>query len=130
MSKQVLGSGETKLELIVSYLLIVGVVASVFFEVVGIALYFGAYGNVLVSQDKSVFISGEDFFAFFVQQVQHLFGAQNAVTFMALGIVVLMLTPFIRALTSVFYFSWEHNWKYVAITLFVFVVLTLSLALH
>ena len=130
MSGDALGSGETKLELIVSYLLIAGVAISVIFEAIGVALYYGAYGNVLVSQDKSMFISGEDFFAFFAQQIQHLFATQNAVTFMALGIVVLMLTPFVRAVTSVLYFGWERNWKYVAITLFVLVVLTISLALH
>jgi len=130
LSSNVLGSGETKLELIVSYLLITGVLTSVIFEVIGIALYYGTYGNVLVSHNPSVFISGENFFALFIQQIQQLFGTQNAIAYMTLGIVILMLTPFVRAVTSVLYFTWERNWKYVAITLFVLVVLTVSLALH
>jgi uncharacterized membrane protein len=130
VTKQVYGSGENQLEVIVSYLLIAGVVASVILEVIGVSLYYSSCGSVMVSQDQAVFISGENFFVFFAQQISHAFGAADAVTYMALGIVVLMLTPFIRAVTSVLYFGWERNWKYVAITLFVLVVLTASLALH
>ena len=125
-----MGSGETTLETIVSVILIVGVVSSVFLEIVGMALYFSAHGDVLISQDPSVFIHGENFFAFTILQIQSLLAAQTALVFMALGIIVLILTPYIRALTSVLYFGWEKNRKYVYITLFVLVVLTISLALH
>jgi uncharacterized membrane protein len=121
---------ETKLEAIVSSLLVVGVVTSVLLEVVGIGLYFGTYGNVAVSSSPSVYISGENFFAFVIEKMQNLFVQENALLFMTIGIVVLILTPYIRAITSCIYFGWEKNAKYVAITLFVLVVLTLSLALH
>ena len=49
---------------------------------------------------------------------------------MIAGIVVLILTPFIRIIVSVVYFGREKNWKYVFITLFVLLVITLSLTLH
>ena len=130
MTQPGLGSGETKLETIVSYLLIVGVVVSVILEVIGITLYYGTYGNVQVSQNQAVFIRGMDFFAFIIYQTQHLLGSQNALLFMTLGLIILILTPYIRAITSVIYFAWERHYKYVLITLFVFVVLTISLALH
>jgi uncharacterized membrane protein len=125
-----LGCGETKLEVIVGYLLIIGVVSSVVLEVIGIALFYGTYGNTQVSQNQAFFISGENFFAFIIEQTQHLLGSQNALLFMTLGLIILLLTPYIRAITSVVYFGWERNRKYVAITLFVLIVLTVSLALH
>lgn len=130
MTKPMLGSGETKLETVISYLLISGVVASVVFEAIGIVLYYGTYGNTQVSQAKDVFISGQNFFAFIVYQTQHLFGTQNALLFMTLGLIILMLTPYIRAITSVVIFVWERHYNYVLITAFVLIVLTLSLALH
>ncbi len=130
MTQPGLGSGETKLETALSYLLVVGVVVSVTLEAIGIILYYGMYGNTQISQNQAVFISGQNFFAFIVYQVQHLFGTQNALLFMTLGVIILMLTPYIRAITSVIYFAWEKHYKYVLITLFVLVVLTLSLALH
>jgi len=125
-----LGSGETRLETIISYLLIVGVLVSVILEAIGITLYYGTYGDVQVSQNQAVFISGKNFFAFIIYETQHLLGSQNALLFMTLGLIILILTPYIRAITSVIYFAWEKHYKYVLITLFVLVVLTISLALH
>ena len=130
MTQPGLGSGETKLETIISYLLIVGVVVSVILEAIGIALYYRTYGNVQVSQNQAVFISGKNFFAFIVYQTQHLIGSPNALLFMTLGLIILILTPYVRAITSVIYFAWVKHFKYVLITMFVLVVLTLSLALH
>jgi len=130
MTQSSLGSGETKLETIVSYLLIAGVIVSVILEIIGIILYYGTYGNVQVSQNQAVFISGKNFFAFIIYQTQHLLGSQNALLFMTLGLIILILTPYIRAITSVIYFAWERHFKYVLITLFVLIVLTISLVLH
>jgi uncharacterized membrane protein len=121
---------DPKLETIISMVLIVGVVASMALEAVGIGLFYGAYGNLQVSQDSTFFIRGENFFAFIVQEFQSLFARGSAVVFMTAGLIILILTPYIRAITSFIYFTWEKNGKYVAITLFVIAVLTLSLALH
>jgi uncharacterized membrane protein len=49
---------------------------------------------------------------------------------MTLGIAVLILTPYSRVLLSVLYFFWERDFKFCLITLFVLVILTLSLAAH
>jgi uncharacterized membrane protein len=124
------GCGESKLETIISYLLIIGVVTSVILEIIGIALYFKSYGNVQISQSQNVFITGENFFAFMIDKVQNLFASENAILFMTLGVIILILTPYIRALASLVYFAWEKNRNYVFITLFVLIVLTVSLALH
>jgi len=130
VSSEGLGSGESTLETIISYILIIGVVVSVVLEAIGIMLYYQAYGNVQISQNKAVFISGKDFFAFIITQVPHMFGSMSALTFITLGLVILILTPYVRAITSALYFGWEKHYKYVLITLFVLVVLTASLALH
>ena len=130
MTTQSLGSGESKLETIISYILIIGVVVSGVFEVIGITLFFGTNGNLQISQDPSMFISGQNFFAFIIFQFQNLFVSQNAVSFITLGLIILILTPYIRAITSALYFAWEKHYKYVLITLFVLIVLTASLALH
>lgn len=121
---------EVKLESLISYLLIIGVIAAVVLEVIGITLYYGAYGNVAYSQAPNVYITGENFFAFIVERIGNLFVTENAVAFMTAGIIVLVLVPFVRAIASCLYFAWEKNWKYVIITLFVLVVLTISLAFH
>jgi uncharacterized membrane protein len=130
MTSNGLGSGESKLETVVSYILIIGVAISVLFEMIGMSLYYRTFGNVQVSQSKNVFISGQNFFAFIVDKIQHLVGSQNAIIFMTSGLIILILTPYIRAITSVIYFAWEKNRNYVLITIFVLIVLTLSLALH
>ena len=130
MTSNGLGSGESKLETVVSYILIMGVVISVLLEVIGISLFYRTYGNVQISQSKTVFINGQNFFVFILVQIQHLFGSQSSILFMTLGLIILILTPYIRAISSLVYFTWEKNRNYVLITLFVLVVLTASLALH
>jgi uncharacterized membrane protein len=49
---------------------------------------------------------------------------------MVLGIAALILTPYIRAITSVIYFASRKNLKYCLITFFVLAVLTMSLMMH
>jgi len=77
-----------------------------------------------------MYIRGGDFFTFVLEQFQGKQVQGNAIQFMTAGIIVLILTPYIRVIASVLYFGWEKNTKYVLIALFVFAVVTLSLALH
>ena len=130
MTEPTLGSGETKLETIISYILIIGVIFSMILTVIGMALYYRTYGNVQISQKPTVFISGQNFFAFIINEIPHFGGSMNALTFITMGLIVLILTPYVRAITSAIYFAWEKHFKYVLITLFVLIVLTISLILH
>jgi uncharacterized membrane protein len=134
VTKPTLGSGETKLETAISYLLICGVIISVLLISIGIALYYGETGNLHIPTDPaknpSVFIRGDNFFAYTIGVFEHLFGSQNALVFVTVGLAVLILTPYVRAIASVLYFALEKNLRYVLITLFVLIVLTVSLALH
>ena len=120
---------ESKLETAISYLLISGVVISLLLEIAGVTLYLHGHGNLVISHDQGVFIQGRDFFSFIYQLWGNNAG-NTAILLMIAGIVVLILTPFIRIIVSVVYFGREKNWKYVFITLFVLLVITLSLTLH
>ena len=130
MTERTLGSGETQLETIISYVLIIGVIFSMIIISTGIALYYRTYGNVQISQSPAVFINGQNFFAFIINEIPHFMGSMNALTFITIGLIILILTPYVRAITSAIYFAWEKHYKYVLITLFVLIVLTISLILH
>ena len=49
---------------------------------------------------------------------------------MTLGIALLILTPYARVILSVLYFIGRKDLKYILITLFVFILLTISLLFH
>lgn len=131
MTKTGLGSGESKLETIISYLLIIGVITSLVLETIGIVLFYHSYGHLnILLQDRAMFIHGQNFFSF----IYGLFGGEynqnSAILFMTLGIVALILTPYVRVIASALYFAWKRDAKYVVITVFVLIVLSVSLALH
>jgi uncharacterized membrane protein len=118
-----------KLERAISYLLISGLVVSLILEVLGIALFYHTYGRLAFSESKVVFIRGANYFTFFSGLFHAGSGAGKGVYLMTLGIAILILTPYLRVVMSVIYFAWDRNIKYVLITLFVLILLTLSLAM-
>jgi len=124
------GKGELGLEIVISYLLIAGVITSLLLEIAGVILFYRTFGNLALQYGSSVKVQGHDFFSFINNLVHGRFAGGAAIQLMTAGIVVLLLTPFLRVLFSVLYFVWERNFKYVVITLFVLVVLTISLTLH
>ncbi|MGD0856501.1 MAG: DUF1634 domain-containing protein [Dehalococcoidia bacterium] len=121
---------ESKLETGISYLLITGVILSLLLEVIGLVLYFYSYHNLSISSDPAMYIRGHDFFSFIFQQFLSINMGNIAILFMTAGIIVLILTPYVRVIASVIYFGWQKNIKYVVITLFVLIVVSLSLVLH
>ncbi len=123
-------SGGSKLENAISYLFLIGVITSFVLEIVGIILFYHAYGRLGISQDKAMFIHGRDFFSFVYSLVREGHTEGSAILFMTAGVVVLMLTPYVRVILSAVYFAGERNVKYVLITLFVLTVLTVSLIFH
>ncbi|HVN24539.1 MAG TPA: DUF1634 domain-containing protein [Syntrophorhabdales bacterium] len=129
MNRRATGSGETKLEMLISYVLIGGVITSLLFVIAGMVLFYREYGNVAVSHSSQMFLRGEDFFLFFVQLFRES-NSELSIRVITIGIAVLILTPYIRALLSVIYFAARENAKYLVITSFVLVLLTISLLLH
>jgi uncharacterized membrane protein len=130
VKKEIEGSGETRLEDGVSYVLIAGVVVSLILEVAGMILFFQAFHSFTISEGSTVFVRGRDFFAFLGRLLFETSRQMIALRLMMLGIAVLILTPYVRAVMSVIYFVATKNVKYTIITLFVLVILTISLMAH
>lgn len=122
---------EEQLELAISLILIIGVIASVALETIGIVTYYHSSGNMNIIFQPEYAIKGQDFFGYargLLLQSWH--GTWTPFLILSLGIVILMTTPYIRVLASVIYFALIKNTKYFLITLFVLVVLTASLLVH
>jgi uncharacterized membrane protein len=131
LNSKELGSGESRLETLISYLLIVGVVLSIALEIAGISIFYSSRSNLnILLDERALFIQGRDFFTFlyqlFAKEPTHNVG----IFLMTLGVAALILTPFIRVIASALYFAWRKDTKYVLITAFVLVAITISLALH
>lgn len=123
--------GEDKLDLAISYVLILGVLASVAVEAFGIASYYSSNGNLNILFQPNFATKRTDFFSYTVKLAQQLsVGAWTPMNLLGLGIVLLMMTPYLRVVASVVYFGFAKNPKYLFITLFVLIVLTASLLDH
>ena len=130
MSSVDLGGGESKLETAISYLLILGVVASLFLETIGMVLFYRFYGQFYLSEDKVMFLHGRNFFNFLHVLLCGGSPDKSPIFFMTLGIASLIVTPYLRVIVSVAYFTWKRDIKYSLITIFVLAVLTISLGWH
>lgn len=121
---------KSKLEPAISYLLIGGVAFSLLCEAIGIVLLHHSSGRFGISESREMFIRGQNFFSFLYGLFHGEYRQNSGVLLMTLGIAILILTPYARVVMSVFYFAWKKNIKYVVITLFVLILLTISLAIH
>lgn len=117
--------GQRKMDLLVGYLLLCGVVLSMALIIAGLIWRFFRIGHLSVSQK----ISGMNLFEFAVSEARMVLADHlRPRTLIACGIAVLMLTPYIRVLASMLYFIFAlKNWKYSLFTALVLAVLTFSL---
>jgi uncharacterized membrane protein len=120
----------SKFERDISYLLIIGLILSLILEIIGIIVFYHVYGNLDVSENGRMFIHAENFFNFIYRLFEGEYAPDKAILMMVLGISILILTPYLRVIMSVFYFIRERNIKYIGITLFVLIILTISLITH
>lgn len=119
---------EEKLDSLISYILIFGVLVSVAVETLGIAGYYSSNGNLNILFQPGFAMKGTNFFSYAGKLFQELsVEGWSPMQVLGLGIVVLMLTPYLRVVASVLYFGLARNPKYLLITLFVLFVLTASL---
>ena len=116
------------MESLVGHILLTGVLLSVVLLMVGFVWRWVRVGNLQFEHS----IVGMNFFEFILSSLRQIASqAFRPRLFLNMGIAVLMLTPFVRVLASVFYFAFaEHNWKYTLFTGFVLAVLTYSLFLR
>ncbi len=117
------------LETIISYILTIGVLASLIVEAVGLG-YYATNESLEVDFTSRWQTSGNDFFAYALGTLFSFGRGATPLSLIALGIVLLMVTPYLRVLASVLYFTVKRNSKYALISLFVLAVLTISLKVH
>ncbi|MCS7365925.1 MAG: DUF1634 domain-containing protein [archaeon GB-1867-035] len=117
-----------ELEVLISRLLTFGVFLSIFFVSIGVGLYLMQTGGLTLALGDEWFLKGETVFDVLSNIIGKLFSWSDlSFVFMSMGILLLMLTQYIRVIMSVIYFIFIKDWKYVAITLAVSIILTLSL---
>lgn len=117
--------GQKKMDLLVGYLLLCGVLLSMALIVGGMIWRFARIGQISLSQQ----IAGMNLFEFVAGEVRIVLADHlRPRTLIACGIAVLMLTPYMRVLASMLYFMFAlKNWKYSLFTAIVLGVLTFSL---
>lgn len=96
---------EEEFDTILSYVLIGGVVASILIEILGISLYYGETGGFNWDYTSVWQLAGPNFFAYAGGLFFALVGGLGPTKIMALGIILLMLTPYLRVIASVLYFG-------------------------
>lgn len=116
---------QERMDLLLGYLLLGGVLLSMALIVAGLIWRFLRVGHFTLDHQ----LSGMNLFQFLVEEVRiALSGQLRPRTLVDGGIAVLMLTPYIRVLASMFYFMVGlKNWKYTVFTGIVLAVLTFSL---
>jgi uncharacterized membrane protein len=123
-------SSPSKFELAISYLLIIGVIASLILVGIGMILFYIHFGQLEISEKEAMFLREQNFFYFFLDLLRGGQGQDKAIWLMTLGIAILILTPYARVIMSVLHFIRKRDLKYTLINLFVFILITVSLILR
>lgn len=100
---------------------------SLVLESSGILLNYLRTGNSTLGLTPYWLASSGPFFSFTSSTISSILTGVTAVGLTAMGVIVLLLTPYARIVAAVIYYTVERDWKYVSITLFVFAVVTCGL---
>src|SRR5215471_14652395 len=95
-----------------SYILIGGVGVSFAFEVVGILWYLLQTGGLSFDFSSQWQLTGASFFAYIVAFFTSNGTGWGPLRVMAVGIIILMLTPYLRVIASAIHFLATRNTKY------------------
>lgn len=125
----------TRMELVISYGLRVGVLLSAAIILIGILLFAlrqdTGYAKVLPHHLADILTfhqgSGPGYFPTSLGEVLSGTAAGKPYAIIALGMLLLIATPIVRVALSVFFFLAQADWLYVGITLFVLAVLLFGL---
>lgn len=116
-----------RLEKAISWILIVGVLASLAFESFGLILNFLQSGDLSISFTPAWHANSRDFFSFVYSTATSTLAVPTAINLVSLGVILLMLTPYVRVAVSVAYFGFIKDARYFGITLLVLAIITASL---
>ncbi len=119
---------QLKMDLLLGYILLYGILLSLALVVIGLGWRYVNTGKLTLDYQ----LIGMNLFEFVAEELRLvLHGQVRPRLFVNLGIVTLMLTPFLRVLVSVVYFlAVSKNWKYTVFTALVLLILTYSLFLR
>lgn len=119
---------QSKMDVILGYLLLSGVALSVVLIIVGLVWHYFRTGQLWLDHP----LGGMNLFQFSAHELRLATEKQiRPRTVVDLGIVVLMFTPYARVVASMVYFmAVLKNWKYSLFTAIVLAVLTFSLFLR
>lgn len=116
------------MEILIGYVLLSGVALSMMLVLAGLAWHWIRSGQLSVDYSLGKMNLIEFLLAELRQVAQ---GAFRPRLLISLGIATLLLTPYVRVLASLLWFTVaERNWKYSLFTAFVLAVLTYSLFLR
>jgi len=122
---------EEKLEMAISYILMLGVGISVVVESIGMLNYYYMNGNLDITFQPELALKGTNIFTYAGATIFRLFtGTWTPFSFLGLGVILMLMTPYVRVWASVIYFSLVKNKKYLFITGIVLVILTVSMLVH
>lgn len=121
-------SRQVQMDMLVGYILLSGVVLSLFLISAGLFWKFLQTGQLRLDYE----VAGMNLFEFVTSEIRLATQGQMRPRLLVnMGIAILMLTPFLRVLASMVYFlAVSRNWKYTLFTLFVLLTLTRSLFLQ
>jgi len=111
----------------ISWILRIGVSLSLLLESYGILLNYLQKGDSSLTLSPTWRVGNENFFAFVYASVGALGFQSTSLSITALGVAVLLLTPYVRVLAAIFYYIVERDWKFVFITLLVFAIINFGL---
>lgn len=111
----------TSFEQIIALGLRIGVLLSITLIIIGLALLY-ASGQASGSGQSLTTTYGVN-----LKDIFHGAALLDGMSFILLGIVVLIATPVVRVLLSVFHFAAEKDWLYVVITLIVLIDLLIAI---
>ncbi len=111
----------------ISYVLRIGVISSIFFIAVGSALLLvnnGSNGFTLNQiANANTNINSSDFT---VPSIMNGLLGYQGLDWILIGLIVLIATPVMRVVMSIFAFAYKRNWLYATITLIVFIDLMIA----
>lgn len=117
---------DTAIELVISKVLRYGVYLSMFFAVVGGMVYIAHHGGEPVGNQYAKYIEKDDgFFDYVRQTVVGVFQGHGS-DVIILGVVLLLATPTVRILFSLFGYVLEKDKLYIAVTLIVLAIIAVS----
>lgn len=116
------------LETMISHLLTLGVLTSIILMSIGICLLLIQAKELTINLSGGWILKGDDFFEVLRVTLETLFSGNNPrFAFMAAGVLLLMLTQYLRVVMSAIYFLMMRDWRYVSMTLIVLGMLTVML---